>query len=236
MYKIAACDDNGAITDYLKSVIEENYYSQVNYISFQNKFDIVDYICETVKGNVDILMIDINLGEDNGIEVAELIKQQYPHIKIIFITGHVNYVEDIFEAEPCFFLVKPLEEARLVQAIDKAINLIQEERQRCISVVTRGEIRNLQLSQIRYIESQSRTLIIKEKNLSFEVHMKLSEFEKMLPGNFCRCHQSYVVNLDHIRELTNDGAQLYSGEFVPVSRSKYSDVKKTFLKYLGQKL
>jgi DNA-binding LytR/AlgR family response regulator len=236
MYKIVACDDNPAITEYLSGVIEENYYSEVNFIAFHTKFDLIDYICETVKGNVDILMIDINLGEDNGIEAAELIKQRYPHIKVIFITGYIIYAKDIFEAEPCFFLVKPIEDARLVQAVDKAIALIQEERQRCISVVTRGEIRNLQLSQIRFIENQNRTLIIREKNLDFEVHMKLNKFEEQLPDNFFRCHQSYVVNLDHVRELTIDGALLYSGERVPVSRSKYADMKKAFLKYLGQKL
>ena len=236
MYKIVACDDNPVITDYLKDVIEENYYPEVNIISFHTKFDVIDYICETVKGNVDILLIDINLVDENGIEVAELIKQRYPHIKIIFITGHINYARDIFEAEPCFFLVKPIEEARLIQAIDKAISLIHEERQMCISVVSRGEIRNLQLSQIRFVESRNRNLIIREKNLDFEVHMKLDDFENQLPDSFCRCHQSYIVNLNHIRELTNDGAVLYSGELVPVSRSKYAEVKKIFLKYLGKKL
>ena len=203
MYKIVACDDNNAITDYLEGIIRKNY-PEVNIISFQTKFDVVDYICETVKGNVDILMIDINLGKDNGIEVAEFIKQRYPHIKIIFITGYIIYAKDIFEAEPCFFLVKPIEETKLIQAVDKALNLIQDERQRCISVVTRGEIRNLQTSKIRYIENRNRTLFIWEKNLCFEVHMKLDEIEKQLPNSFCRCHQSYIVNFDHIRELTND--------------------------------
>lgn len=236
MYKIVACDDNPKVTEDLQKVIEENYGTEVNFISFSTRFSVVDYICETIKGNVDVLMIDINLGEDSGIETAELIKQQYPHIKVIFVTGYIQYVMDIFEADPCFFIVKPLEEDRVTQAIDKAISLIQEERQRCISVVSRGEIRNLQLSQIRFIENRNRTLIIREKNLDFEVHMKLDIFQEQLPDNFFRCHQSYVVNLDHIRDLTVDGALLYSGERVPVSRSKYSEAKKALLKHLGKRL
>ena len=236
MYRIAVCDDHEEITAYLEKVIKENYSEEINTVSFQSRFSVIDYICETAKGNVDILLIDIDLDGESGIETAELIKQRYPHIKIIFITGHINYAMDIFEAEPCFFLVKPIGEDRLVQALEKAIELIKEDRQRCISIVTRGEIRNLQLSQIRFIENRNRTLIIREKNLDFEVHMKLNKFEEQLPENFIRCHQSYVVNLDHIMELTIDGALLYSGELVPVSRSKYADVKKEFLKYLGQKL
>lgn len=236
MYKIVICDDSHEIADYLEDAIAECYHNEVNTVSFHNRFDLIDYVCEVAKGNVDILMIDINLGADNGIEVAELLKQSYPHIKIVFITGYIDYARDIFEAEPCFFLVKPIEKDRLIQAVDKAISLIQEDRQRCISIVTRGEIRNLQLSQIRYIENRNRTLIIKEKNIYYEIHMKMDEFEKQLPKNFFRCHQSYIANLDHIRELTVDGAVLYSGELIPVSRSKYGDVKKAFLNYLGQRI
>ncbi|MBQ7203391.1 MAG: response regulator transcription factor [Eubacterium sp.] len=236
MYKVVACDDNHEITNYLEKIVRENYFSDINIVTFQTSFSLLDYVFDTAKGNVDILLIDIDLGDDNGIDIAEQIKQRYPHIKVIFITGYIDYARDIFEAEPCFFLVKPIDEGRLIQALDKAVSLIKEDRQRCISIVSRGEIRNLQLSQIRYIENRNRTLIIREKNLDFEVHMKLGKFEEQLPENFVRCHQSYVVNLDHIRELTIDGANLYSGELVPVSRSKYADVKQAFLRYLGQKM
>ncbi len=236
MYKIVACDDENYILDTLNEIVEDNYYSQATITLCRNRFSVIDYVCEVAKGNVDILMLDIDIDGENGVEIAELLKQRYPHLKVIFFTGHIEYVTDIFEAEPCFFIVKPLEVSRVVQAIDKAISLIQEERQRCISIVTRGEIRNLQLSKIRYIENRGRTLIIREQNLNFEVHMKIGKLEEQLPENFFRCHQSFIVNFDHIRELTLSGAILYSGEFVSVSRSKYSATKTAFLHYLGEKI
>lgn len=236
MYKIVACDDEQEILEILRNVVKENYYSEATLTTFNDGFSIIDYVCEVAKGNVDILILDIDIAGENGIEIAERLKKLYPHLKVIFLTGHMQYVCDIFEADPCFFLVKPLEDNRVIQAVDKAFRLIQEERQRCISIVTRGEIRNVQLSKIRYIENQNRTLIIREQNLNFEVHMKLNEFEKMLPENFFRCHQSFIVNLDHIRELTLAGALLYSGELIPVSRSKYSDTKVAFLRYLGKRV
>lgn len=236
MYKIVACDDENYILDTLNRIVEDNYYAQATITLCQTRFSVIDYICEVAKGNVDIVMLDIDIDGENGVEVAELLKQRYPHLKIIFFTGHIEYATDIFEADPCFFIVKPLEESRVVQAIDKAISLIQEDRQRCISIVTRGEIRNIQLSKIRYIENRNRTLIIKEQNLNFEIHMKIGRFEEQLPENFFRCHQSYIVNFDYIRELTLSGAILYSGELVPVSRSKYSATKNAFLHYLGEKI
>lgn len=232
MYKIVACDDREECLLCIQKVVEQNYFAQATITLCKNGFSTVDYICEIAKGNVDILMLDIDLGDDNGIEIAELIKQKYPHIKIIFFTGHIDYVRDIFEAEPCFFIVKPMSEERIIQAIDKAISLIQVERQFCISIISRGEIRNLQLSRIRFVENRNRTLIIREQNLDCEVHMKLADLQKQLPDNFFRCHQSYIVNLSHIRELTLLGAELYSGEIIPVSRSRYADTKKAFLHYL----
>lgn len=236
VYKIVACDDEFFILDMLKKMMEDNYYAQSTITLCQNGFSLIDYVCEVAKGNVDIVMLDIDMDGENGIEIAELLKQRYPHLKIIFFTGHIEYVTDIFEADPCFFIVKPLEESRVVQAIDKAISLIQEDRQRCISIVTRGEIRNIQLTKIRYIENRNRTLIIKEQNLNFEVHMKIGKIEEQLPENFFRCHQSYIVNFNHVKELTSSGTLLYSGEFVPVSRSKYSATKTAFLHYLGEKV
>lgn len=236
MYKIVACDDETLILDILSRIVKDNYYAQATVTLFHDRFSLIDYVCEVAKGNVDIVMLDINIDGENGIEIAELLKQRYPHLKIIFITGHIEYATDIFEADPCFFIVKPLEESRVLQAIDKAICLIQDDRQRCISIVTRGEIRNIQLPKIRYIENRSRTLIIKEQNLNFEVHMKIGELEEQLPENFFRCHQSYIVNFDHVRELTLSGVLLYSGEFVPISRSKYAATKTAFLHYLGEKV
>lgn len=236
MYSVVACDDMQDSLHYIRKVIEQNYDAQIKLTLCSSAFSTVDYICEVAKGNIDILMLDIDLDGDNGIEVAEMIKQRYPHIKIIFFSGYIDYVRDIFEAEPCFFIVKPMTEERIVQALDKAISLIRVERQFCISIVSKGEIRNLQLSKIRFVENRNRTLIIREQNLDCEVHMKLADLQKQLPGNFFRCHQSYIVNLCHIRELSLLGAELYSGELIPVSRSKYADTKKAFLHYLEAKV
>lgn len=236
MYNIAVCDDEVQILDYVDALFKKNYGSRVHTVMFSTAFSAVDYICDVAKGRIDVLMLDIDLNGESGIETAELIKQRYPHIKIVFFTGHIEYVSDIFEAEPCFFILKPISEQRFVQAVDKALSLIQLDRQSCISITTRGEIRNIQLSRLRFAENKNRTLIIREQNTDYEVHMKLNDLQKMLPDHFFRCHQSYIVNLMHIRELTITGAQLYSGENIPISRSRYSDTKKAFLHFLQSNL
>lgn len=236
MYKIVACDDENEILEGLRTIIFDNYDAQVSLVLCSTAFQTIDYVCDVAKGNVDILMLDIDLGNESGIELAETIKQRFPHIKIIFFTGHISYACDIFEAEPCFFIVKPLQENRVIQAVDKAISLIESERQRCISLISHGEVRNVQLSRIRFIENKNRTLTIREQNLDCDVHMKLSELQPQLPENFFRCHQSFIVNLDHIRELSPTGALLYSGEVIPVSRSRYMDTKKALLNYLKAKI
>lgn len=80
---------------------------------------------------------------------------------------------------------------------------MQEEKQNK-SIKTfniKGKIFNIEVEKIKYIESNKRVVIIYEEDLKRRIYGKLDEIEEMLSSNFVRCHQSYIVNLEHVREL-----------------------------------
>ena len=89
------------------------------------------------------------------------------------------------------------------------------------------------LKDIYYIESQKRVINIHYYDGFSTYYYKLDEVEKKLKKNFLRTHQSFIVNLDKVKKLVNDGLLLYGGTIVPISRSRYKDVVGTVSRYLN---
>lgn len=236
MLKIAVCDDEEKIVKTICNMIEKNVNNEVSIDKFYNSFSIMEYYLKGIKKSLDILIIDVELGNDNGIFIASLIKKEYPNIKIIIVTGHVNYAEDIFETEPSYFLIKPVGEEKLVKALEKSFKEIKVDKQNSISISLKEGIIKIRISEIKYFESQGRYVLIHEKKLTRKVYLKLDDIEKELPLNFLRCHKSYIVNMDYIKEFRSKEILLFSDDIVHVSRPKYGEAKLKFLNYLGDKL
>lgn len=91
-------------------------------------FSFVSYVMDEAKGNVDLAIMDISIGEDNGVQIIKSIHEKYPHIKVIYLTSYIKYAEDVFETNPVYFLVKPIKDERLFAAIDRAITQIKRKR------------------------------------------------------------------------------------------------------------
>ena len=95
------------------------------------------------------------------------------------MTAYSQYSEAIFKTKPTYLLLKPIKKEQIKKSLEKAL---QEEK-------------------IRYIESNKRLVIIYEEDIKRRIYGKLNEIEEMLHSNFVRYHQSYIVNLEHVREL-----------------------------------
>lgn len=236
MIKLAICEDNEVLLNQIGDVIEKKYADELSVYRFTTAFSISTFVMEEMKGDVGILLMDIKIGDDNGIDVAKQIQEWYPHIKVIFLTGYIDFSRDIFQAEPIYFLVKPLEAVRLYEAIDKAIDLIHKEMSDSITLRYRGEVINIITNNIIYIESDKRLLHIHENGRTVTTVMKMEELMKQLPAKYVRCHQSYAINMDKIRNISMTGVEVCTGEELPVSRGRYKEAREQFLKYMGYKL
>lgn len=230
---IAICDDNITILNYLDLTINNILKSNCKISKFNNGSALEFYIDDTLRSNLDILIIDIDLGNENGIEIAKRIKAKYSTIKVIFITGFIDYSKNIFDAEPTYFIVKPIQIENLTKALNTAIKSIEEDKPNILSLSSKSTVASIKLKKIKYIESIKRQIIIHETDNELKIYFKLKELEKQLPKNFIRCHQSYIVNMDKVKYLNMYFFSLHSGEQIPVSQSRYNKTKETFLDYLG---
>ena len=138
--QVVVCDDNTGVLSTVREQLMEHYGNLCHMQLFTNAFALLNYVQDVADGNVDIAILDIQIGDDNGILIARKLQEDFPLLKVIFMTGYLEYVRDIFRAEPIYFLSKPIESNRLFEAVDKALFLLEKERMDVINISIRNTI------------------------------------------------------------------------------------------------
>ncbi|MEG0546913.1 MAG: LytTR family DNA-binding domain-containing protein [Oscillospiraceae bacterium] len=233
MLKIAVCDDNPEFLSSIVKMIEDNFKGEYTLTKHNNAFSLVDYIDFCLGGNVNIVITDIQMDVQNGISAAKEIKGKYPHIEFIFVTAYTEYIQDAFDVDPVYYIIKPVNPEDLIKALEKAVHIVEKSQKNVIVINCDGDLVGIKIDEIRYIKSDKRIVKIFENRETYEVRMKIGDLEKSLPKNFIRTHQSYIVNMDMIKKIGGSEISLYNGDKIPISRSKHQEVKENFLSYVS---
>ena len=221
----------------LKNQILEILDNKAIVSTHTNSFSLMTYIMDEAKGLVDVVFMDIVLKSQNGIYVAETILEEYPHIKMVFITSFIERVIDIFRIDPTYFLLKPIEKNYLKDALYKVIRLTDEEHADVVKIGSgngRNHLMSIKTRNIYYIEGDRRQVTFYLQNTMHTAYKKLDELEAELKSNFLRVHQSYIVNMDKIKEVNKNMIVLYNDITIPISRSKSKEVIEKISEYMNQ--
>lgn len=200
MLGIAVFDDEKIIVDYVGELIKENLDVNAKIYKYTKLEEFKGDCKKGILQKINAIYIDIKIDSLNGIEIAQKIQQENPKIKIIYMTAYSQYSEAIFKTKPTYLLLKPIKKEQIKKSLERALK--EEKQNKNIKTFNiKGKIFNIEVEKIKYIESNKRVVIIYEEDLKRRIYGKLDEIEEMLPSNFVRCHQSYIVNLEHVREL-----------------------------------
>ena len=200
MLGIAVFDDEKIIVDYVGELIKENLDVNAKIYKYTKLEEFKGDCKKGILQKINAIYIDIKIDSLNGIEIAQKIQQENPKIKIIYMTAYSQYSEAIFKTKPTYLLLKPIKKEQIKKSLERALK--EEKQNKNIKTFNiKGKIFNIEVEKIKYIESNKRVVIIYEEDLKRRIYGKLDEIEEMLPSNFVRCHQSYIVNLEHAREL-----------------------------------
>lgn len=236
MINIAICDDNQLFLNSLADTVSHLVKSEHNIFKFTKAKDLLNRIEDYSGESIDIVITDIEMPELNGVNMAKELKNTQPRIQFIFVTNYTEYIQEVFTVNPVYYILKPVDENKLSEALEKAISQLSESDKRCFNVTTKNKIVRIRLDDIKYVESYSRKIIVHEIRRNTELLMKLDDFEKELPPYFLRIHKSYSVNMNMIRSINNNRIELFSGEVLPVAKAKYPEIKKNILAFLSSQL
>lgn len=235
MLQVAVCDEDVQVLGLLEKHAHQLMGERVHVSLHTNPFSLMTYIVDEAKGNVDLVVLEMMIRDQDGIQIAKSIEGMFPDIKIIFMTACAERARDIFQITPFYFFLKPIEGRYIKDALLKAVARIDEQTAEMLVIRSRSDDRKLHTFKIRdiyYVESELRQVIIHESERSKSIYMKLDEVETELPDSFCRCHQSYLVNMDKIREATAREIFLFNGAVIPVSRSRRNEVVERIRAYM----
>ena len=229
MIRIAIVDDEKVIREQIKKLVEKK----------QNDCEIDTYGTgeDLLKADsvYDIIFLDIQMNGMNGIDTARALRQKADNTVLIFITSVKEYVFDAFDVAAFHYLIKPIEENKFWEVCDRAVLAVTKKKQNPsgqIFIKTRSQSITLDQSNVLYIESRAKKVEIHTKTNIVEAYAAISELEKQLVGSFYRCHRGYLVNMAFIAAYENDSITLNNGETIILSKDKYSEFVKVYMRYL----
>ena len=197
MRKIAICDDSKLDRQLLKVVIQT--YFENNEEEFKIfEYELGDNLLDDIE--VELLFLDIIM---NGMKIARKLRDIQFKAPIIFLTAHADYAVESYEVYAAGYLLKPYDTNKLTLLLDE---ILQRSVQKRIAVKVKRQHRYLEINDIMYVESDKHVLNIHLKDSRvIQTTEKLSELKKTINSKrFIRCHQSYLVNMDYIKDAKTD--------------------------------
>ncbi|MGA8941676.1 MAG: LytTR family DNA-binding domain-containing protein [Thermoactinomyces sp.] len=200
---------------------------------------------EIAKLKPDIVFLDIELDEENGLDLAKQLEKLDPTPAIVVATAYDEYALQAFDTNAIDYILKPFDEKRILHTLEKLENLqkigkgdtpvpfyMKSERPGKVAVSADDKIVLLALDEILYIESFEGKCIVKTLKREYKMNETLMEAEKKFNRpHFLRVHRSYIVNLDQIEEIQpwfNSTFNLIMKDRsrVPVSRTYMKELKR----------
>lgn len=229
-YKIAICDDEQDQIEHISSVVSKwgSRNSCACDISIFNSAEAFLFEYEDNKA-YDILLLDVEMKSITGIELAKRIRKDNNRSEIIFITSHFEFVGEGYEVDALHYLLKPIDDNKLIQVLNKAADKLSVEPTFVVISCEDGTIK-LYESDILYVEAFLHYIVIHTKDKEYRIKESISAFEEKLSGDFYRIHRSYVVSLKHITRISRTSVNIGNAE-LPLSRGKYDDVNRAFIEH-----
>ncbi len=191
------------------------------------------------KEALDILFLDINLGDISGTALVNAIKNMQPGLQIVFVTAYSEYAIQAFELGVDDYIMKPFSSKRLQKVVDRLqerkqgqIKKQEEEKNQTppkrIAINIGSKTIFEDVENIIYIETYNRGCMVYTGTNAYSDSRTIGEYEKKLRGGrFFRIHKSYLINIDKVSEVFpwgNNSFNLrmhgYEKNMLPVSREK----------------
>ena len=234
MFTIAICDEDERIRGFIQDCANDFFSvsgAQYNFIICKNGEELLKKI-SSVSEPINILFLDVEMPGKTGIEIKDILANNSIVEKIVFITSHIEAMQQAFGLRVVGFMNKPLEKKLVCEWIK---NIYTEYSSR--EGITFGDT-FYQYEDILYIRSDGNYIIAKLSNgkETSSERMGVASFIKKLGNRFVRIHRSYIVNLSHVQRIKYNEICIDNEETLPLGRSFSENVKNEYDDYVLAKV
>lgn len=230
-YKTAICDDCAADIDYFALLIASWAEASGNRVLVR-KFPSAEafWFCYEEEKDFDILLLDIEMDGQNGVELAKKIRQDNDKAQIIFITGFPDYMAQGYDVSALHYLLKPVSTDKLYTVLDRAAACLSKS-EKYMKVIFDRQTDLVPFSKIMYIEADRQYVNIHAEDCDYRMKSSLGEMEAILDERFFKCQRSFIVNLCFVVRIKNHCVILKNGDEVSIGRGKAKEIADAVIRF-----
>lgn len=207
---------------YAVNLLEE-YIIQVPYLQLVHKcYNALEALDFLKNNRVDLIFLDINMPQLSGMQLSSLFT---PDQLFIFTTAYSEYAVESYEKNAVDYLLKPITLDRFLKAVNKVLRLQQspadKKTEPVLFLKTGKTIIQLQYDNIWFVEGLKDYAIFHTSSGKHIAYKRMKELEENLPVQFCRVHNSYIINRKHIQKIEDNQVCIMDNR-IPVS-DKYRE-------------
>ncbi len=229
MAEIVICDDNPLHLDRALALVRNAAGPDHDVRTCSSGVSLIQKI-ESGKYAPDIAVLDIKLGDVDGIKIAGTINRLLPECQIIFLTGYAEYAPDAYTTEHVWFVLKDRVNEHLPAAVKKALTNL-ENRSPVPELIFRSDRKTyrVSLAELVYVERVGRKYRLVGRSETFsDVHLVSDLSDPCWKGRLIRCHQGYWAVEPAIHALDRNEVVMVNGDRLPISRTCRDAVRELF--------
>lgn len=246
MVRVGICDDEMMLLEKLNQFVQMCYARNqifARVATFKNGQQLLYEIEDG--GRFDLVLLDIEMPQMDGMELAERVKKMLPNVLVIFVTSHMEYVLDAYELSIFRYIPKTDFENRLRHALLDAAAMVEVQLRESYVIQGKNRLERVPLRNILYIvhEGKNAVLVTNMANgdgrgcVRFHVRKSLQQvYEELNDGEFLFIDRGCIVNLAGIMSIQEDCCILKDGTRLAVSQSRLQGLKSRLMEFWKQRI
>lgn len=238
MLRIAVCDDNSEDIKTISALLHAYFQARPDLLGQMTVFAqgeaLLTLPCEEL--NFDLYLLDVLMPGINGIQLGHRLREREKRGEIIYLSTSDDYAVDSYEVRAFFYLRKPVEEKKLFQVLDRAVEKLKQRQDSNMIVSTSQGPRRVPLDHIRYVERVGRIMryhctdgLVDSQTI--RASFKETAAPLLADRRFCLCGVSFVLNFQHVTGVSSHTALLDDGNEVTLPRAAVASFKRAWGKY-----
>lgn len=229
-YKIAICDDETSVIEYVSSIVTD-WKSQNGHTVVLCTFSSAESFLFSYEdeNDYDILLLDVEMGQMDGVSLAKAIRKKNETVQIVFITGYSEYIAEGYEVAALHYLMKPVKPEKLFEVLNRATEKL-EKNERMLTLSLSGEMVRIPLHEIAYIDVNGNYITLHGKE-DYTVKKTLGDIQKELDERFFKVGRSCIVNLNMVQRVTKTDCYLSNGSSLPLPRGAYESLNRAIIAF-----
>lgn len=242
MIRIAVCDDEACFVEQIQTILSSQARGLPSAIHISAYIGSGQLLYDVEEGaHFDLLFLDIEMPEKDGMTLAAALRQRLPMALIVFVTSHTQYAVKAYELSIFRYIPKSSLETALPLAVRDACALLSRTPADTYVVENARRVQKVPADDIQYIYKDGKYSVIVLEHEEIPVRKPLEQVlgELNAPGRdggFLMTERGYIVNLFHVDKMEENEIYLDNGVTVPVSRRNQKEVRESVISYWRARL